>query len=55
MRNEAVLKNGMGYVKMHDFHGNPLYDSREWGRPTNSFLSKVLLSLELSNWCQIKP
>ena len=19
------------YVKMHGFHGNPLYDSREWG------------------------
>ena len=24
-------KFGMGYVKMHGFHGNPLYDSREWG------------------------
>ena len=22
---------GMGYVKMHDFHGNHLYDSRECG------------------------
>ena len=22
---------GMGYVKMYGFHGNPLYDSREWG------------------------
>ena len=22
---------GMGYVKMHGFHGNPLYDFREWG------------------------
>ena len=21
----------MGYVKMHGFHGNPLYDSQEWG------------------------
>ena len=21
----------MGYVKVHDFHGNPLYDFREWG------------------------
>ena len=24
-------KFGMGYVKMHGFHDNPLYDSREWG------------------------
>ena len=23
MRNEGVLKIGMGYVKMHGFHGNP--------------------------------
>ena len=22
---------GMGYVTMHGFHGNPLYESREWG------------------------
>ena len=22
---------GMSFVKMHGFHGNPLYDSREWG------------------------
>ena len=22
--------NGMGYVNMHGFHGNPLYYSREW-------------------------
>ena len=21
----------MGYMKMHGFDGNPLYDSREWG------------------------
>ena len=32
MRNEVVLKTvGMSYVKMHGFHGNLLYDSREWG------------------------
>ena len=22
---------GMGYVKMHGFNGNRLYDSRDWG------------------------
>ena len=22
---------GIGYVKMHGFHGNRLYDSRDWG------------------------
>ena len=22
---------GMGYVKMHGFHSNPVYDFREWG------------------------
>ena len=39
MGNEGVLKKfssprkkfGMGYVKMHGFHGNLLYDSRDWG------------------------
>ena len=24
-------KFGMGYVKIHGFHGNLLYDSRDWG------------------------
>ena len=24
-------KFGMGYVKMHGFHGNLLYDFRDWG------------------------
>ena len=24
-------KLGMGYVKKHGFHGNSLYDSRDWG------------------------
>ena len=24
-------KFGMGYVKRHGFHGNLLYDSRDWG------------------------
>ena len=25
------VKLGMGYVKMHGFHGNRLYDTRDWG------------------------
>ena len=29
MRNEVLKKIGMGYVKMHGFHGNTLYDSRD--------------------------
>ena len=42
-------------MKMHGFHGNRLYDSRDWGgggggggggRPTNSIISRVLLILE---------
>ena len=40
---------GMGYVKMHGFHGNHLYDSRDWGgggRPTHLIISRVLLILE---------
>ena len=33
MRNEVNLKRiSIGYVKMHGFHGNPFYDSREWGK-----------------------
>ena len=32
-------KFGMGYVKMHGFYDNLLYDSQDWGggggRPTN--------------------
>ena len=42
-------KLGMGYVKMHGFHGNRLYDSRDWGeggRPINSIISRVMLILE---------
>ena len=32
MRNEVHIKTfSMGYVKMHGFNGNPLYDFREWG------------------------
>ena len=46
---------GMGYVKMHNFHGNPIYMILEnWGRPTNSIIFTVLLILEHYNWCQIK-
>ena len=31
MYNEVHLKIiGMGYVKMHGFHGNHLYDSQDW-------------------------
>ena len=29
LQNEVLKNTGMGYVKMHGFHGNPLYDSRE--------------------------
>ena len=32
MRNDVHIKHfDMGYVKMHGFHGNPLYDFREGG------------------------
>ena len=33
MRNAVLLSKqiGMGYVKIHGFHGNPLYDSLELG------------------------
>ena len=31
MKRSSLQKIGMGYVKMHGFHGNPLYDSREKG------------------------
>ena len=27
----ANLFSGMGYVKIHGFHGNPLHDSRDCG------------------------
>ena len=38
-------------LKLHGFHGNRLYDSRDLGgggggRPTNSIISRVLLILE---------
>ena len=43
-RSSRLKKFGMGYEKMHGFHGNLLYDSREiGGRPTNSIISRVLL------------
>ena len=32
VKRSSPQKNfGMGYVKMHGFHGNLLYDSRGWG------------------------
>ena len=30
-RSSPQKKFGIGYVKMHGFHGNLLYDSRDWG------------------------
>ena len=30
-RSSLQKKFGMGYVKMHGFHGNILYDSRDGG------------------------
>ena len=57
MRNEVHIKHlDMGYVKMHGFHGNRLYDFREEGgdRPINSIISMVLLIPKHYNWCQIK-
>ena len=52
-----LKKFGFGYVKMHGFHGNLLYDSRDWGgggRPTNSIISRVLRIPDHYNWCEIK-
>ena len=46
-RSSLQKKFGMGYEKMHGYHGNLLYDPRDWvGRPTNSVISRVLLILE---------
>ena len=45
-RGSPQKKFGTGYVKMHGFHGNVLYDSRLGGRPPNSIISRVLLILE---------
>ena len=57
MRNEVLLKvfwYGTDYVKMHDFHGNHFIIFEDWGRPTNSIISRVPLILEHYNWFQIK-
>ena len=46
-RNSPQKKFGMGYEKMHGFHGNLLSDSRDWGGwPTNSIISRVRLILD---------
>ena len=51
-RSSPQKKFGMGYMKMHGFHGSLLYDSHVCGggggggRPTNSIISRVLLILE---------
>ena len=46
MRNEVVLKNDMGYVKIHGLHGNPLYDNYRngVGLQIQSYLGFYLLS-----------
>ena len=40
----ALKHFGMGYVKMYGFHGNPLYDSRDWrvGLQIQSYLVSYL-------------
>ena len=46
-RSSPQKKFVMGYMKMHGFHGNLLYDSRDLGgRPTNTIIFRVLLILE---------
>ena len=48
-RSSPQKKFGIVYVKMHGFHGNLLYDSRDGGgggRSTNSIITRVLLILE---------
>ena len=55
MQNEDVGKilcNGL--YENAFLNGNPLYYLLEWGRPTNSILSRVLLTIEQKSWCQIK-
>ena len=57
MRNgSSQKKNGMGYVKMHGLHGNPLYDSWEWGAGLQiqsylrfylSYITKIRVKLKL--------
>ena len=47
MRNKVVLKEfGICYLKMHDFHGNPLYNSQKGDMLTKSIVSRVLLIIE---------
>ena len=44
MRNEGDLKKfGMGYVKMHGFHGNPFENG---GTPTKVLIPQLLLILD---------
>ena len=56
MRNKVVLKRifGICYAKMHDFRGNPLYNSQKGGMLTKSIVSRVLLILEHSTWYQVE-
>ena len=47
-RSSPQKKFGEGYEKMHGFHGNLLYDSRDCGvgLQIQSYVSMVLLVLE---------
>ena len=42
----SIKHFGMGYVKMHGFHGNPFMILENGDTPTNSSISRVLLILE---------
>ena len=51
-RSSPKIYFGMGNVKMHVFHGNPILCSSKLGggggggRPTNAIISRVLLIIE---------
>ena len=47
-------KLGMGYVKTHRFHGNPLYYCGEWGYAYKFNPIKGSTYPRALNWCQIK-
>ena len=53
MRNEGVLKIGMGYVKMHGFHVTHS-EFENGGVPTNVLISPLLLILDYSTEYQMR-
>ena len=46
---ENITLKHLSYVELHDFHGNPMWASKEWGWPYKNTQFSAATHPELSN------